>query len=444
MNLYDYQKQAINFILKERKCALFLDMGLGKTVITLTAIDFFLKLNTVNRVLIIAPLRVANTVWKQEAEKWEHLRHLHIEICTGSPKKREKAINADAHITVINKENIIWITSKQSWKWDMVVIDESSAFKSHNSNRFKSLKRFIGLLKSIVLLTGTPSPKSYQDLWSQMYLIDGGQRLLPYISHFLNEYFICLDRDYQKWEIKKTGVAQIKAKIKDKCLTMKSEDYLQLPKRINLYQRLNFDKKTTDMYKEMKKEYLVELESGEYISAPSASRLVMKLLQICNGAVYDDQKKVHHIHDIKINALKELVEENPSENILVAYNFVHDLSRLQKAFPYAQVLDKSGKVLEAWNRGEIKMLLAHPASAGHGLNMQAGGSMLVWFSLMWNLEYYQQFNARLHRQGQTKPVRIVHLMMKKSVDESILTVLKKRNATQNDLMAFLKKNINEF
>ena len=448
MRLHIYQEQAKHFILKNLKCALFFDMGMGKTAITLHVIETLLWKAVVKRVLIIAPKRVCNTVWKQELAKWDSLNdkaYMSIAICTTDAKdkkRRQKALAQDARITLTNKENVVWLTKNYPWKWDMVVIDESSAFKNRNK-RWQALKRFTPMLKSCVLLSGTPSPKGYEDLWSQMYLLDGGMRLFPTITGFRDNFCYLSVPEYFKYEVKKDCVPEIKKRMSDICLTMKAQDYLQVPRRINLYHRLKFDKDTAEKYKELKKEFLLNV-GGKDVAAYSESQLVQKLLQICNGAVYDEHGKVQQIHDAKIKALEELMEDNPSENVLVAYNFQHDLSRLRKAFPYAVALDTEGKAVEAWNRGEIRMLLAHPQSAGHGLNMQEGGSMLVWFSLMWNLEYYQQFNARLHRQGQKKPVRIVHLMMSGSIDEAILQILKKKDATQADLLNFLKKNLTEF
>lgn len=437
-DLHVYQERAIEFINRTKKCGLFLDMGLGKTVTSLTAASDFMDNFFVTRVLIIAPLRVANTVWKQEAENWEHLKHLKVNICTGSVAERRLALNRDADVYVINRENITWIVENMKWKWDMVIVDESSSFKSPKAKRFRALRKITKHVKSMLLLTGTPSPNGFLDLWSQIYLIDNGERLGRTITNYRSRFFKPSGYMGYTYKIIDGAEEKIKSLLKDICITMKSEDYLELPDAIPLYEYIDFPPHVLAQYKELEKEFIIELEKGVDIMAPSAAAISNKLLQICNGAIYDENSDFHELHSEKITALKEIVEDNPDENFLIAYNYKSDLERLKKAFPKATVLDKEGKVLEQWNKGNIKMLFAHPASAGHGLNAQFGGACIVWFGLNWSLELYQQFNKRVHRQGQTKTVRIMHIVAKGGIDERILEALKNKAETQDELLAYLK------
>jgi len=434
-DLHAYQENAVQFIKDNASCGLWLEMGLGKTVSTLTAIAEIKP----KRVLIIAPLRVANTVWKQEATKWKHLRHLDIGVCTGSEAKRRETIAKNHHITVINRENIPWLVSSlKSWRWDMVVIDESSSFKSFKAKRFKALKAARKYIERCVLLSGTPSPNSLMDMWSQLWLIDQGQRLGKTISNYRNRFFRPAGYMGYQWELKEGAEDRIHAAIKDVCLSMSASDYLELPDRIPVEIPVEIGDKAMRSYKAFEKEFILELAEAD-IAAPSAATLLGKLLQCANGFAYDEDGKAHHLHSAKIDALRELVDDNPDENILVAYNFKADLAALREAFPHAKELDKSGEVLDDWNSGKVKMLLCHPASAGHGLNMQRGGALLVWYGLTWSLELYEQFNARLHRQGQTRPVRIAHLIATDTADEAVMKALGAKAKNQKKLLQFLKK-----
>lgn len=437
-DLHHYQAAAVAFVNSQPKCGLFLDMGLGKTAVSLTAASDFLDNFFIQKILIISPLRVANTVWKQEAEKWGHLRHLNIDICTGSALERKQSLNSNADIHVINRENVLWLSENIKWKWDMVIVDESSSFKSMKSKRFKALKKMTKYIKSIILLTGTPSPNGLMDLWSQLYLIDNGERLGRTITNYRQKFFT--PSGYMGYDYKANVDAddQIKSLVKDVCITMSAEDYLELPARINLNEYVVLPEEVQCQYVELEKEFLLSLKNGIDIEAPSSGGLVNKLLQMCNGAVYDEEGKAHEIHGAKLQSMKEIVDDNPAENFLVAYNFKSDLVRIQKAFPDARVLSKSGDELKQWNKGNIKMLLAHPASAGHGLNAQFGGSAIIWFGLNWSLELYQQFNARLYRQGQTKPVRIIHIVAKGCLDEKVLLALRSKAKTQKELIEYLK------
>ena len=436
--MYAYQRRGVDFIKEKKKCLLFLDMGLGKTTTTLTAMSHLLADFDVFRVLVVAPLRVANTVWKQEAAKWEHLQHLSIGIATGSEIDRIRTILAGHQITVINRENIPWLVARGDWDFDAVVIDESTSFKSHKSQRFKAMKSVMSKVTHMVELTGTPSPQGMQDLWSQLYLVDGGERLGRNITSFMGRFYQRSGFQGYGYTINDGAADNIRSRIQDVCLTMTSEDYLTLPDVLYSYETVQLPESAKKEYKKLKKEMLITLENEKDIMAPSASALNNKLLQMCNGAIYDENGAWHEIHDAKIQALKELLEDNPNENVLVAYNFKSDLMRLQAAFPEAVALDKKGLAVDQWNEGKIKMLLAHPASAGHGLNMQFGGSTLIYFGLTWSLEYYLQFNKRLHRQGQKSNVRIIHLVVEGGVDEAVVKALTEKNATQQRLIDNLK------
>ena len=437
-NLHSFQKRALAFIRHKRKCALFLDMGLGKSVIALTAASDMLDEFLINKVLVIAPLRVSNTVWKQEAKKWEHLEHLNIAIATGSAKNRIQNLESSADIHVINRENVDWLVRTQKWKWDMVIVDESSSFKSMKSKRFRALRKVTKYMKSVILLTGTPSPNGIVDLWSQIYLIDQGARIGKTMGNFRQRFLHPAGYMSYSWEPNEGADIEIQELIKDVCITMSSEDYLELPERINLNEYIDLPPDVREQYKELEKEFLLVLEEGD-IEALSAATLGNKLLQMCNGAVYDSEGVAHTIHDLKIKALKEIIEDNPNESFLVAYNYRSDHVRLSKAFPQGVSLSREGVEIEEWNKGKIKLMFAHPASAGHGLNLQKGGSSIVWFGLNWSLELYEQFNARLHRQGQDKPVKITHLIAKDGIDEKVMKALRGKAKTQRDLLEYLKK-----
>ena len=439
-DLHDYQHRAVDFIQTEGRCMLALDMGMGKTTSTLTAIRDLTHAFEVTKVLIVAPLRVANSVWAQETRLWGHLNDLTVSVCTGSERQRVSALSLDADVYVINRENIPWLVEKygKRWPFDMVVIDESSSFKNSSSKRFKALKKMLPYIEKMVLLTGTPSPNGLLDLWAQMYLIDFGERLGRTMTGYKQRFFEADFMGY-KFTPRAGSDEKIHRLISDKVIHMSAEDYLSLPDRIDIEQRIDMPAKSLRDYKEFERTMLAELDDGEDIEALSAAALANKMLQWSNGAVYtDESKRWSETHKAKLDALAEIIEDNEGENILVAYNYKSDLERLLKRFPQARQLDKQQETIDAWNRGEIPLLLAHPASAGHGLNLQNGGALCVWFGLNWSLEYYQQFNARLHRQGQQRPVRIVHIVCKDTIDERVLSVLKSKDATQASLLNALK------
>lgn len=439
LDLHDYQRRGVEFIKAEKRCALFLFMGAGKTTTTLTAVSDLLDGFEVSKVLVIAPLRVANSVWAQECQNWEHLQHLKVNVCTGSEKNRLAKLQTAADIYTINRENVPWLVEhyKNKWPFDCVVIDESSSFKNSSSKGFKKLKQVMPLTTHCVLLTGTPSPNSLLELWPQLYLVDFGERLGRTMSGFKRRFF---ESDYMgyKWELKKGCADVIHALIDDKCLSMIAEDYLKLPERIDLKEVIDLPAKALKAYQQFEKELFIQIE-GEEIEAINAAVLANKLLQFSAGANYiDENKNWIETHKAKLDALADIVEANEGENILVAYNYNSDLERLKKRFPDAVVLDKEQSTIDAWNAGQIPMLLAHPAACGHGVNLQHGGSIIVWFSLIWSLELYQQFNARLHRQGQSVSVRIIHLIANGTVDERVLSVLADKDATQSALIDALK------
>lgn len=438
-DLHQYQEKGIDFIHSKRRCGLFLGMGLGKTTTTLTAVSDLLDGMAVRRVLVIAPLRVANSVWEQETRNWSHLKHLRVSVCTGTERNRLSALQADADIFTINRENIAWLVKHYGKKWpfDCVVVDESSSFKNAGSQRFKALKKVLPFTEYMILLTGTPSPNSLLDLWAQCYLIDFGNALGRTMTVYKQRFF---EQDYMgyNYTAREGSDEKIYKLIKPYVLSMSAADYLELPSRVDIVERVDLPKKTMSAYLDFEKTLLAELEDGEEVEAISAAALANKLLQWSNGAVYtDEHKNWSKVHDAKMEALCDIVADN-NEPILVAYNFKTDLVRLTDKFPEAVVLDKSPETIERWNRGEIKMLLAHPMSAGHGLNLQKGGSLAVWFGLSWSLECYQQFNARLHRQGQTKPVRIVHIVASGCIDERVMQVLEDKDFTQRALLSALK------
>lgn len=439
-DLHEYQDRAIQYIKDKERCGLFLDMGMGKTTSTLTAVCDLIDEMAVSKVLIIAPLRVANSVWRQETEKWRHLEHLRVSVCTGADKARRSALMRDADVYVINRENVKWLVDLHGKKWpfDMIVVDESSSFKNPSSQRFKALKKILPFTNYMVLLTGTPSPNSLMDLWPQIYLADFGERLGRTVTGFRQRFF---EQDFSgyKWKIRDGCADKIHDLISDKVIYMGAEDYLSLPDRIDLEVLVDMPDRARASYRELEKTLLSQIESGEEVEAITAAVLANKLLQFSNGAAYhDEHKNWAEIHTAKLDAMQDLVDENPNDNLLVSYNYRFDLERLLAKFPQAVVLDKEQSTVDRWNKGEIKMLLAHPASAGHGLNLQHGGSMIVWFGLNWSLELYQQFNGRLHRQGQTKPVRIVHIVCKDTIDQRVLGALSDKNATQSSLLKSLK------
>lgn len=437
-DLHPYQERAISWIVEKERVGLALEMGLGKSVSTLTAISDLQACRLVKKVLIIAPLRVAQSVWSQECKKWSHLRHLTTSLCLGSERKRLEGLYRTADIYVINRENVPWLVLhyREAWPFDCVVVDESSSFKSPSAQRFKALRNVTKHTNFMVLLTGTPTPKSLLDIWSQQFLIDRGAALGKTFTGFKDRFFETNPYTYSV--APRNGAKDaIHRLLSDRWLSMTAEDYLELPQRIDLYEKVQLPANVLSKYQEFESNLLVSL-SDETLEASTAAVLAGKLFQWCNGAIYvDDSKNWTELHTAKLDALAEIIEAN-EDPILVAYNFRHDLERLIARFPQAVKLDANTETIERWNTGEIQLLLAHPQSAGHGLNLQEGGALAVWFSLSWSLELYQQFNARLHRQGQSRPVRIVHLVAEGCLDERIVKTLGEKDATQSALLKALK------
>lgn len=439
-DLHDYQERCVDWIKVKRRCGLFVSMGLGKTVSTLTAIADLQDACMVERVLVIAPLRVANSVWPEEPKLWSHLRHLRVAAVTGTERQRLASLHKTADVYVTNRENVVWLVKHYGdrWPFDAVIIDESSSFKSPTAKRWRALKRVLPHTEYMILLTGTPSPNSLLDLWAQHYLIDCGAALGKTYTGYKQRFF---ESDYMgyNWTPRDGSADAIHALLENRCISMCAEDYLELPERIDLAEHVQLPTKTLEQYRQFERDLLTELDDGEELEAMNAAVLANKLLQFANGAIYtDDQGNWTELHKAKLDALDDIREANPGENVLVAYNFKSDLARLRKRFPDAVVLDKDPDTVRRWNRGEIGMMLAHPASAGHGLNLQGGGALCVWFGLNWSLELYQQFNARLHRQGQDRPVRIIHIVVDGCIDERVMSVLEQKSATQDALIAALK------
>lgn len=434
---HDYQFRAIRHIKGQKGSGLFLDMGLGKTGSTLTATKEILDDFEIVKCLIVAPLRVANTVWHKEALEWEHLQDLDFSIVTGTLTDRLRALKQETRYYVINRENLVWLVDhyKSKWPFDMLVIDESSSFKNPTSKRFRALKKVLKYIKKRVILTGTPSPNGYMDLWSQIFILDDGEALGTSITRYRNTYF---DKDFMgfNYTLKEGSEKKIQDKIKHLVISMKSEDYLNLPKFLPTVIDTPLPPKLLKQYKDFEEDMIMQM-NGENITAMSAAALSNKLLQFSSGAVYDEDGNYHVLHDLKFDTLDEIIEENPNDNMLVAYNFKHEKERLMKRYPEAVLMDKEGKAVEDWNKGKIKMLLAHPASAGHGLNLQHGGALMVWLGFNWSLELYQQFNKRLHRQGQKEVVRAMHIAVG-DVEYRLMRALAKKDATQFELMEALK------
>lgn len=437
-DLHAYQRRAVDFILNRQRVMLALDMGLGKTVSTLTALADLLDTVTVRRALVIAPLRVARTVWAQEAAQWSHTRHLTVEVCTGTEAQRIAALGRGADVCAINRECVPWLVKYygKRWPFDAIVVDESSSFKSATAQRFKALRKVMPLTSHAVLLTGTPAPNGLLDLWAQMYLIDFGEALGRTMTAYRARWF---DADYMRyrWTPRAGAADEIHAAIRDRMLVMRAADYLELPDRVDSAVRVELPPAVMRDYRRLERDMILELGTAQ-VQALSAGALISKALQYCNGAVYDDAGAWHEVHALKLDALQEILDDNPAEPVLVAYHYRSDLERLRKRFPDAVVLDKDARTIADWNAGRIRMLLAHPASAGHGLNLQRGGALVVWFGLTWSLELDQQFCARLHRQGQTRPVRVVRIVAAGCVDERVCRVLEAKAATQDALLAAVR------
>jgi SNF2 family DNA or RNA helicase len=447
---HKYQEYATQRILDTPYIALLLEMGLGKTVLTLTAIDLLLNdYFEANRVLVIAPLRVAEDTWSREIEKWDHLRHLRISKVLGSVTQRRKALKADADIYVINRENVEWLVSELGTKWDFdtVVIDELSSFKNHQSKRFRALRRVRPMMKRVIGLTGTPAPNSLIDLWPQIYLLDQGERLGKTITGYRERYFIPGERSghiVYKWYEKKEAEQRIYEAISDIAVSMKAEDWLELPERIDRVVPIRLSEQARALYKKLERDLLLPYQDADVV-ASTAAVLSNKLLQMASGAVYDEEKGVKLIHDAKLDALEDIIEAAQGKPVMVFYNFKHSLERIQQRFPQARTLRKGkdgNEDIRAWNNDEIPLLLLHPKSAGHGLNLQESSCQtVVWFDQIWSLEEDQQANARVHRQGQTRRIVVMRLVAEGTMDEEAVEALERKAAGQEALMQAVKARI---
>ena len=458
-DLHNYQKAGVEHIITHPYCGLFLDMGLGKTATTLTAIsDLMNDYCEISSVLVIAPKRVAESVWQEEAEKWEHLKYLRFSKIIGTAKQRENAIReVKADIYIISRDNVAWLCALYGGgklPFDMVVVDELSSFKSYKSERFKALRGSRPYLKRLVGLTGTPAPNGLIDLWPQIYLMDRGERLEKTISKYREKYFRpgqTSGHVVYSYRLMEDSEKRIHERIEDICISMRADDYLEMPVRTDNYIPLRMPDELKKKYDDFEKNKVLELISKQSeddvkdISVLNAAALSNKLLQFANGAIYDDDKNVFPIHDIKLEALKEIVEDSNGQPVLVAWTYQFDRDRIMeylKKFKPREL--KTSKDINDWNAGNIQVMLAHPASAGHGLNLQAGGSIIVWYGQTWSLELYQQFNARLYRQGQQNHVVINHLILKGSHDEDVISALKAKDKKQNALMESIKAKIEKY
>lgn len=444
---HSYQEYAIRYIETHPISALLIDMGLGKTSITLTAIrNLLFDSFEVCKVLVIAPLRVAKNTWTDEIKKWEHLSTLTYSLIVGNENERLSALNEKADIYIINRENVDWLVNKSGYKFDfdMVVIDELSSFKNHQSKRFKSLMKVRPLVKRIVGLTGTPSSNGLMDLFAEFKILDMGKRLGYFIGQYRNTYFKPDKMNgpiVYSYKSLPNAENAIYEKISDITVSMKANEYLKMPELLTSNYVVELSNSEKNQYDEMKKSLVLEITDGE-ITASNAASLSNKLCQLSNGAIYDDEQNIVEIHDRKLEALEDIIESMNGKPLLIAYWYRHDLERIKSRFSVREI--KTSEDISDWNDGKIPVALIHPASAGHGLNLQSGGSTLVWFGLTWSLELYQQTNARLYRQGQKNTVVIQHIIAKGTIDEQILKALQRKDKTQSDLIDAVKADLGGF
>jgi len=441
-NPHEYQKYAAEFVIKNPVSALFLDCGLGKTVITLTAIwELMLDYFEVSRVLVIAPLRVARDTWIGECGKWEHLNGIVISRVLGSEKERREALGKRANVYVINRENVEWLVEHCRWDFDMIVIDELSSFKSHRAKRFKALRKMRPKVERMIGLTGTPAPNGLIDLWAEIGILDMGQRLGRFIGAYREQFFLPDKRSREmvySYKPREGAETKIYERISDITISMKAADYLEMPECIYNRIEVALDEKELKLYRKLETDLLLPFEDGD-VDAGNAAGLSNKLLQMANGAVYDENREVKYIHDRKLDALEDLLEAANGKPVLTAYWYKHDKARIQRRFQAVEL--DTAESFQDWNNGKIPLALIHPASAGHGLNLQAGGSTLVWFGLTWSLELYQQTNARLWRQGQEEVVVIHHIIAKNTLDEKVMGALELKDCGQSALIHAVRARI---
>ncbi|WP_334105098.1 DEAD/DEAH box helicase [Muricomes intestini] len=439
---HGYQVFSTEFILEHKSAGLFLECGLGKSVITLTAIvELMYNMFDVSKVLVIAPLRVADTTWQDEIEKWEHLKCLKISKVLGSKKNRIMALYKKADVYTINRENVPWLVDfyKNDWPFDMVVIDELSSFKSPSAKRFRALKKVRHKIKRIIGLTGTPAPNGLLDIWSQIYLLDRGERLGRTFTGYRSRYFHPqkyinggIPADYA---VNEGGEEKIYTKISDICISMKALDYLKMPECILNKVEVELSEKEMKLYRKLERDLLLPFEDSD-VDAANAAVLANKLLQMANGAVYDEFNDVKYIHDRKLDALEDLIESANGKPVLVYYAFKHDRDRIKARFDAGEI--NTSEDIAKWNEGKTQIALCHPASTGHGLNLQYGGCTIIWFGLTWSLELYQQANARLWRQGQNHTVVIHHILTKDTIDQRVMRALQDKDTSQAALIDAVK------
>lgn len=447
---HKYQEYAIQRIIETPYIALLLEMGLGKTVSTLTAIDLLLNdYFDAGRILVIAPLRVAEDTWPREIEKWDHLRHLRIAKVLGTIEQRRRALRQEADIWIINRENVEWLVSEYGSKWpfDMVVIDELSSFKNHQSKRFRALRRVRPMIRRVVGLTGTPAPNGLMDLWAQIYLLDQGERLGKTITGFRDRYFVPGERSghiVYKWHAKKEAEQRIFEAISDIVVSMKAEDWLDLPEKIELTVPIRITGKPRDLYRKLEHDLLLEYEDADVV-AQTAAVLSNKLLQMASGAVYDEERGVKHIHDAKLDQLEDDLEAANGKPVMVFYYYQHSLDRIRRRFPQARVLRKGKEGrddIRAWNNNEIPLLCLHPKSAGHGLNLQESNCQtVIWFDQIWSLEEYQQAIARVYRQGLANRIVVRRYVAEDTMDEEAVEAIERKETGQEALMQAVKARI---
>lgn len=449
-NLHNYQHTGSTHIIDTPFCGLLMDMGLGKTISTLTAINYLLfEEFDIKNVLIIAPKKVAENVWTSEIKKWRHIKHLKISRIIGNEMQRKAALVKNADIHIIGRDNVVWLTGLfggSMLPFDMLVIDESSSFKNSKSQRFKALKAVQPSFKRVVILTGTPAPNGLMDLWSQIFLLDRGERLGKFIGHYRDRYFSPDQRNghiIYNYKLQKEAEEKIYDQISDICISMKASDYLELPGRMNNYIEVIFPPEIQRRYDAFEEEQVLELIGDTEITAVNAAALTTKLLQFANGAIYDEDRDYHVIHNLKIDKVEEIVDINAGKPILIAWAYRHDMYRLKERFPQAREL-KTEEDIDDWNAGKIPILLMHPASGGHGLNLQAGGNIIIWFGQTWNLELYQQLNARLDRQGQEEVVMIHHLVARKTVEQDVVKAIGSKDKKQEALLKAVRARVRKY
>lgn len=455
-NMHDYQKVSVEHVIDNDRAGLLLTMGLGKTVSTLTAIEYLLYQElAISGALAIAPKRVVESVWKQEAVKWSHLKHMKITRIVGTAKQRIAAIKEPSDVHLISRDNVAWMIAElgDSLPWDMLIVDESSSFKNHRSKRFKAIKRTLNSFKRVVILTGTPAPNSLIDLWPQIFMLDQGQRLGRTIGEYRRSFFKpgrAKGHIVYDYKLDKGGDEKIHNAISDICISMKSSELLDLKGRVNNVIEIQLPKEARAKYDELEKNLFAELVDSETNDAyeilpATAAVLSNKLLQMANGTIYDEERNAVNVHDAKLKALYDLVDDANGEPVLIAYTYKHDLERIMKALKvFDPVKLRTDDHIVQWNNKEIRVLVTHPASAGHGLNMQAGGNIIVWYGQTWSLELAEQFDARLDRQGQTELVVVNHLVAKDTIDQDVISARERKSAGQQALMDAVKARIKKY